>query len=93
MSSAVATTQGWGEGEGVRGFALLCLSGTCWKSDASPFWRSGHEAFLISAPDTKYLALGNWRQGREGVEGRWPLWYSVAAHNGRDRNRKGPGTT
>lgn len=50
----------------MREFALFCLSGTCWKAHASPFCRLGQEAFFISAPNTKYLALGDWRQGREG---------------------------
>ena len=93
MSSSLAATQGGGEEDGVKEVEPFCLSETCLKSDASSLSQLGHGAFLISAPNTKYLALGN--QGPGGRERRGP-WLCVgvfASHNGREWNRKDPGTT
>ena len=77
MSSSLATTQDWGEEEGVKEVEPFCLSETCLKSDASPLSQPGHEAFLISVPNAKYLAPGNKKLEREGVERSKVLCWSV----------------
>ena len=93
MSSSLATTQDWGEEEGVKEVEPFCLSETCLKSDASPVSQLGHEAFLISVPNTKYLARAT--RSSRGREWRGPRFCVgvFASHNGRDWNRKDPGTT
>lgn len=62
---------------GVKEVEPFCLSETCLKSDASPLSQLGHEAFLISVPNTKYLAPGNKKLKREGVERPKVLCWSV----------------
>lgn len=77
MSSSLAATQGGGEEDGVKEVEPFCLSETCLKLDASPLSQLGHEAFLISAPNTKYLALGQQGARREGAERPMALCWSV----------------
>lgn len=74
---------GLGERKWAKKLNPLCLSETCLKSDVSPLSQLGHEAFLISVPNTKYLATVQQEAQEGGGEAQGSV-LEAEPHNGRD---------